>query len=283
MGTFWPVIPGAIVVVFALRNMFQDLFHPAESGSLSGWVGKCVFGTLRHFPSRLTLAGPLALVLVILCWALLLAAGFALIYWPFLPHDFHSDISRWDYWTALYLSLQAMTTLGLGDIRPVPTWLRLLMAFHTLIGFALVTASLTWTVLVFPALSRVRCLARRASALARAEKETGVEVASDEIILAELVGRAIRMRVDLIHFPIIYYFRAADEHASMAHCIGHLARFARQAMEPERPGPVRLTGAALNAALDDIAKVLGQRYDVDSADRDAVFAAYADDHVVAPA
>ena len=121
MRALWTVVPGILVVAFAVREMFQDLFHPSESGSLSGWIGKTVFRILRRTPSRLTLAGPLALAFVILCWALLLAAGFALIYWGCLPGNFRSDDGRSDFWTALYFSLEAMTTLGLGDIKPDPT------------------------------------------------------------------------------------------------------------------------------------------------------------------
>jgi Ion channel len=276
----WTVVPGIIVIAFAVREMFQDLFHPSESGSLSGWIGKTAFRLLRCWPRRLTLAGPLALALVILCWALLLATGFALIYWANLPGNFRSDDGRSDFWTAFYFSLQSMTTLGLGDIKPLPTWLRLLAAFQTLVGMAFITASVTWTVLIFPALARVRSLARRASTLALAEQQTGVEVASEPLIASELAGRVTRMRVDLIHYPIIYYFRAEDENASMAHAAGHIARFARRAMEPWRPGSVKLAGAALNASLNDIAKILAERYDVDSDDRDAVFKAYAEDHAV---
>ncbi len=39
-----------------------------------------------------------------------------------------------------------MTTMGSGDLPPRPEWLRLLVAFQSLTGFALLTASVSWIV-----------------------------------------------------------------------------------------------------------------------------------------
>jgi hypothetical protein len=46
--------------------------------------------------------------------------------------------------------------------------------------------------LIFPVLNRVRTLARRTSTLALAEQKTGVEIASEPMILSELAGRVTR-------------------------------------------------------------------------------------------
>jgi len=162
----------------------------------------------------------------------------------------------------LYFSLQAVTTLGLGDVTPKTDWLRILVAFQALAGLALVTASVSWIVLLYPALARMRTLARRASILARAEQNTSVDVVSGDaqFLLGDLALDVIRTRVDLIHFPIIYYFYSDHARSSLAQSLPYLVRFAVQGSGPESSQRVRLASATLREALDDLAEVLAERF-----------------------
>ena len=285
MGIVLAAAAGVLILAFAFREMFHDLFHPSEGGSLSGIISRGIFGILRRRPGSLSLAGPLATVVVIFSWAILLAIGFALIYWAAPPAAYQIDAGmagpRHSPWTAFYFSLEVMTTLGLGDIKPRPDWLRVLVTLHTLIGLMLVTASLSWVLFIFPALSRVNILARTASLLAHAERQTQVPVLTcdSENLLAQLTTGVISIRVDLIHFPILYYFHAADEHACLSRSIGYIDRFARQGEEPHRPERIRFAATALARALEDYAEILACHLPgVDPHDRAAVFRAYAEHH-----
>ncbi len=205
---WWKIALGAAIVLFAVREMFNDLFHPTQSGALSEWIASRLFRLYRHWPSLLPTSGPLSIAVVIFTWAMLLATGFALIYWATFPADYALHTATQPggaerFWWSFYYSLEMLTTLGLGDIEPNPTWLKLLSAGHTLLGFSFVTASITWIVLVFPALRRMRTLARKAMTLSQAEKTTGVRVASRgmHVVLAGLAEAVIQQRVDFIHFP----------------------------------------------------------------------------------
>ncbi len=281
------IVAGVLLVAFAFREIFQDLFHPTRVGSLSDFIARTVFGLLRRRPRALNLAGPLALVIVVLGWALLQAVGFALIYWGAFPGGFRMENGQsprpeQGFWLMLYFSLQAMTTLGLGDLLPVATWLRILVTFQALTGFALVTASVSWVVLLYPALGRMRTLARRASTLAKASRQTGVDIVSGDAqyLLGDLALEVIRTRVDLIHFPIIYYFHSGTDRASLPESLPQLSAFADAGCKQESPERVRLASAALRTALDDLAKLLANRFvRADSNHPDAVFRAYAEHHV----
>jgi hypothetical protein len=159
---------GIVILAFAFREIFQDLFHPTRTGSLSDFVGRTLFRFLRRRPSTLSLAGPLSLIVVILSWAFAQAVGFALLYWIGFPGQFQTlsgtgPATGNGFWLMLYFSLQVMTTLGFGDLLPTAGWLRGLATFQALSGLALVTASVSWIVLRYPALARMRTLARRAS------------------------------------------------------------------------------------------------------------------------
>jgi hypothetical protein len=278
---------GICVAVLAIREVFRDLFHPTESGSLSDYIGRTIFKLLRHRPSMLSLAGPLSLVTVIMSWALLQATGFALIYRAAYPDGFqmaNGDRPRagHDFLQVLYFSLEAMTTMGTADLLPRSEWLRLVVAFQALTGFALLTASVSWIVLLYPALARLRTLARRTSILINASNKTGIDIFSGDIeyLLGELALDLIRSRVDFIYFPIIYYFHSGRGRSSLSRWLPDLLSLADAAAKPDAPERVRLASATLQAALDDLAELLREQFvHAGSEDTADTFRAYAEDHV----
>lgn len=283
-SVLWKVIAGVAIIAFAIRQMFQDLFHPTQSGALSEWIARRLFRFFRQWPSMLPTSGPLSMAVVILAWAMLLATGFAFIYWSAFPGAFEVKAARgpagesafvWSF----YYSLEMLTTLGLGDIQPNATWLRLLSGFHTLIGFSLVTASITWIVLVFPALRRLRTLARKAVTLDNAEKQTGVPVSSPGMhdALIALGEEVIQSRVDLIHFPMLFYFHAEDPPASLPCALFPMLRFAKEGAE-SRDDLVRLASTGLGIALRDLADLIGERLKCKDRTPEAVFRVYRDLH-----
>ncbi|HEX3684177.1 MAG TPA: ion channel [Bryobacteraceae bacterium] len=288
MRLLWTVAPGVFVIAFAFTEIFQDLFHPTHSGSLSDWIGRTVFRTFRRWPRSLSSAGPLTIVLVIFCWAMLQAVGFALIYSAGFPDSFRlmnpeDTHTGHTFWTMLYFSLQVMTTLGLGDVIPKANWLRMIVTLQALIGFALLTASVSSIVLIYPALGRMRLLARRTTILSKAAREMGIEIVSGEVasLLSDLATAVIQTRVDFIHFPIIYYFHSDHRRSSLASALPKLIQFAEAGSNADAPDRVRLYASALRGALEDLAAVLDERFlHTRSHDPAVVFRAYGKDHVI---
>jgi hypothetical protein len=156
-----------------------------------------------------------------------------------------------------------------------------LISIESMLGISLVTASITSFVLLYPALSRMRMLARRGILLSRASKRTGVDVVSEQVehLLSDLALDVIRTRVDFIHFPIIYYFHSGTDHVSLALALRHMNRFAEAGLKTEGADRVRLAAAMLSEALRDLAQVLANRFVHGNADDpDAVFRAVAAEH-----
>lgn len=83
---------GATFIAVALRDIFQELFHPGGGGSLSRTLMHAVWGLFRRISTRhrarLSLAGSSALLAVIAVWVVLLWVGWALVYWPHMPDSF---------------------------------------------------------------------------------------------------------------------------------------------------------------------------------------------------
>jgi hypothetical protein len=155
-----------------------------------------------------------------------------------------------------------------------------------LIGFGLLTASVSSVVLLYPALSRMRLLARGVAHLVAAERAIGISLLDthSDLILANLARDVTHTRIDLMHFPVLYYFAPTEKDASVAHWMPQLVRLAHAGLSETLPNHVRFAAAALDAALDDLAAILAERFIAKKLpDRDAVFRAFAQDHAIEPA
>src|ERR1700709_2272278 len=136
-----PEIVGTLVVLFGLREVFRDIFHPTRSGTLSESIGK--FTSLLMRRTRLRPAvGALTLVATIACWIATLAFGFALIYWGLapkqliLPMDSSAHPAPHQFLRCLYFSLGAFGTFQTFDVQPATNWLRLVITLDGLIGIS---------------------------------------------------------------------------------------------------------------------------------------------------
>jgi hypothetical protein len=222
-------------------------------------------------------------VIVLFSWALMFGVGFALIYYPSYPWNFHNASSQAApqnprLGLSLYIALQALTGAS-GDLTATPAWLRIVIAIQSLLGFALITASVSWIVLLYPPLTRIRALARDVSMFADAERRSGVAVTfgDAEQLLATFAAQVVRARIDFIHFPILYYFHPEEESASLAQAIPHLMRFASEAASSDQER-VRLAGDAIRSALDALADVLSEYVRPRGCNSQEVFQAYQVQH-----
>jgi hypothetical protein len=254
-------IIGTLVVLFGLREVFRDIFHPTRSGTLSEFVGRIMSLLMRRTRLR-PAVGALSLVTTIVCWIATLAVGFALIYWGlapqelFVPSDASANPAPHQFLRCLYFSLGAFDTFQTFDLRPATNWLRLIITFEGLIGISMITAS----VLLYPALARSRQFARRVSVLVEAEERSDLSVVRDLGVptLLELAQDVLQYRIDIILFPVLLNFYAAERESTIAFVLPEVLRFARPAVGSE-DNPVRLGGVQLQIALHILAKALSDR------------------------
>jgi hypothetical protein len=75
---------------------------------------------------------------------------------------------------SVYFSFETLITLGYGDLVPATPLTKVLSAIEALIGFGLLTASVSMFVLLYPALARMRLLARTVSTAAAADPQASV-------------------------------------------------------------------------------------------------------------
>ncbi|MFF2779558.1 potassium channel family protein [Streptomyces sp. NPDC058052] len=283
----WIVTPlGALLVLVILRDVFHTLWHPTRHGGLSRLVMRTVWRVSAHRGSRgrpAGLAGPLGMVVVVAVWALTVAVGWGLVYWPHMPDDFSyaSGLTPAQHagpLDALYVSLVTLATLGLGDIAPTAGWLRVLAPMEALVGFVLLSATVAWILGIYPALARRRTLALRLSHLRRSRvTNRSLDSGGGAAILDGLAAALATVTVDFLQYAESYYFHDADENTALPRRLGYALGLAERGAEAEHPD-VRLSASVLNQALDDLAGVLDERFLRTGGGPEEVFAAYAHDH-----
>lgn len=172
----------------------------------------------RRRDSFLSFAGPLLLVLTVTIWTLLLFAGGALIHWPALGSgvEASSGPTKQDFATAFYYAGYSLTTLGTGDLVPTIGGYKVLMVVQALLGFSVLTLTLTYFMSVYSALLRRNSLAQSLH-----QMTAGTGSAADLLVSlgpegdfregSSQVGNLGFKMIDLTEshhlYPVLHYFR----------------------------------------------------------------------------
>jgi hypothetical protein len=276
---------GAVLVLVALRDIFHTIWHPSGRGALSHRLMGAVWRVGRRRRALGPLTGPLGMVVVVLAWVLLIQLGWALVYWPHLPDGFVfgsslDPTSRAGLLDAVYVSTVTLTTLGFGDIVPAAGWLRIVVPVQALIGFALLTAAVSWVLQVYPALTRRRALAVRLSLLRQVDTFGLVAAPRSNLaapLLEDLAVGLTQLRVDLTQYAETYYFRDGDAEVSLPAMLGVLLDLADTSGRSPRVD-VRYAGELLATAVGDFLHVVDERFLHVGGSVREIASAYAENH-----
>lgn len=291
MDIVWTVL-GALLIALALRDIFDVLFHPLGRGMIARRVVRSIAAVVRRAPrgdgNLGLLVGPLSYIAVVGTWAGLLVVGWALVFLPQLPQGFHFDpgldpSQHSGFLDAIYVSLVNLTSLGYGDISPESPAMRLLGPIETMFGLGLLTASISWLLSIYGAISRRDSLAHEVHLAREAEERLGEKLADadPELLEGMLAGfseQLIRARRDLIHFPIVHYFRTEDEERALAGLLPFLGDLVDEAGEESRPHALRVRAEILRMAIDDFAETLRWRLLMPGESTDETLRHYQSDH-----
>jgi hypothetical protein len=291
--TIFKIVIGLLCVGVALHDMFHTLFHPSGRGAIAEFISFRLWRIWRSlFRGRhgpLSLAGPLAFVATVAAWGILIVLGFALVYSPSLETRFVMppglDIHRHHaFFDAINVSLGSLITVG-GDFNTDSRWLRFAMGAEAVLGFVLLTASLSWVLSIYPVLEYRRSAAHRLSLLHYAHRfeRIGITSMPDPQTEQLVIGLALditKIRNDLAQFPITYYFHEDEARSAFPGALPLALDIARRATRNESGEPVRVAGIVLQGAIHDFLcltalwflNVEGEQ------DEDILLALYAADH-----
>ena len=279
---------GLVLILAAAQDVFRTLFHPAKRGTICDWITQNIWRLFRKFfPRVLSFAGPVAFVAIVFYWTVSIIVGFALIYLPHLPRAFVfvSGLNPATYGSllgALDVSLGSLITLSTG-VYATSRWIQLLMGIESMFGFALLTASVSWILSIYPVFEHRKSLAHEASLLHFAEWQ-GIRRLRDagdsevQEILIGLASQLITSRNELSQFPITYYFHEDETETALAGILPYLADIAEQNIN--RAGAAGLAATVLGGAVDDYLKLIaGGFLNREFTNRQDILRAFADDHM----
>ena len=255
-------IVGSLLIVAALFDVFQTLFHPI-GGAITDWLSCGLWRISRRlamaFPRSVTYIGPTIFGLIVFCWFFFVALGFALIYRPHMQAEFAlapglDPARHHGFMDAMNVSLGALVTLG-GDFNPKTKVLRLLMGMEGVLGFGLLTAGVSWLLSIYPVLELRRSFAQKVFLLREAHRKTGVsplqlEPEQSFQILFDAATELTRLRNTLAQFPVSYYFHPGEDQSSLAVIIDYLTELSHQAIDSANPS-AKLAGTMLKNSLRD--------------------------------
>jgi hypothetical protein len=257
-----------MIVLLALKDLFTTLFHPGSSGTVSDWISLALWRLFRKvFHHHLNKAGPTIFLAIIFYWAGSVIVGFALIYRPYLPDSFTYMIgvdpqSFNSFLGAVNVSLGNLITLFVGA-NAKPAWIQLLGGLEAVFGFAILTASISWILSIYPVIEHRRSLAHEATLLHLGET-TGhrpMEKMSDEEVQSILLGLASQLtthRNELTQFPITYYFYENERKTALPGVLPYMAELADRFST--RDGAVYLAAITLGGAIKDYLEVVQKAY-----------------------
>jgi hypothetical protein len=266
------IVAGAALVLVALRDIFDTLFHPHGRGIVSERLIRGIWRATRGVAGTnhrvLSFAGPVSFFAVILAWSTLVILGFAVMLWPHFPDDYvvTEGAGRDDgFGDALYLSMVNLTSLGYGDIVPAATGLRYLGPLETLIGLGLLTASISWILILYRVLSDSRTLSDEIALLSETERDAGVrlnQIAPEAAaaVLSDVTSRLIAVRDDLAHSPIAYYFHPRQRRHALPAVLPDLIAMVDDCSVPEASAELRFEAEMLRRAIDQLLETVNAEF-----------------------
>jgi hypothetical protein len=166
----WPITAlGVVMAIAILLDVVLSVFHLDLSGPISTATQRVIARFMVLISKRfrwarrnlLALIGPAAIVSTLFVWVGLFILSFALLVWPHMNGEAFSSSSGPEplgFTDALYYSGGTGTVLGFGDITPqTPVW-KILAFVEAGLGFALMTAIITYMLTVTSAVAERNAL-----------------------------------------------------------------------------------------------------------------------------
>jgi hypothetical protein len=291
--TILATLAGVLLILAALRDVFDTLFHPGGRSPISRAVMRVMWRLFKPVARRhrrvISLAGPAMVVVIVACWASALIVGWALIFWPHIEDSFEFTAGgQGTFVDSVYVSAVTLSTVGFGDITPSEAWLRLVTPLEALLGFGLLTASISWLGSIYPAVQRRRALAYEIYLLRKAQAEAGVDLGelepdSASTVFSDLISRTVTAERDMVTFPVSYYFSQDDDRFSLSVAMPYVWELAVRGAEDHVDERLRLRAAMLRDAVGDFAGTVAARFHGhETDDTSELLDAYARDHLRAP-
>jgi hypothetical protein len=244
---------GSLLFLSLVADVFITVFHPHGHGGF--WTrrqNRLLWRAARRFGVRvdgttrewlLALAAPTMVVATLIGWLLALVLAFSLVHYPFLDRMLVDPGELRTPWVeAFYYSGNAISTLGLGDVVADAPGLRFLAPVQAFLGFALISAAISYVLATYRELLRMQTLAARIAGYFAVNDVLAPEFAGGGRFQAmaqwgeAVSGELLHLLQAHSQYPILHYFRAGDPSHALAVQLRHLMKVRAAVRDPsEQP------------------------------------------------
>jgi hypothetical protein len=281
----WLLLPAGVALILAgILDVFFTVLHYDGFGFISIRLYRRLFDVARlvtrplprrHRALGLSMAAPLMVPVTITVWIFLVSLGYALIYLHgMLNGDFSLAVGRLEpsLGDAFYFSGTAISTLGLGDITPIGGPYQALAVSEALIGFGILTLSITYVLGVYNVLQQLGVLT---AGLYHQAHDTGDpwsilaphfpdgEHRGLETHLMALHRGLVEIYEGIRQYPIVYYYHSRHAYRSLPFAfrmVGGVSGALRWGLPEDHPASQTPWLPTLLVGLETITDFLDERF-----------------------
>ncbi|WP_347059563.1 potassium channel family protein [Blastococcus sp. HT6-30] len=222
MEILFAVVGLLLVGLTIIDALWTALWVDGSAGPVTGrvttWLWKgtlAVFGRRRH--RRLSVFGPLVLVLTVLQWIVLLWAGWVCLFASDPDALMRSGGPGTADWTGrIWFVGYTMFTVGNGDFVPADGLWQVVSGLVALTGMSLITLAVTYLLSVVSAVVGKRAFASQVAGLGRSGEEfvlsgwNGRNLHPLDRQLTDLSSQLSRLTEQYLSYPVLQYYHAAS-------------------------------------------------------------------------
>jgi hypothetical protein len=207
---------GILILLFT----FFDLFFTTLPGGGAAFITKIISGSVHKFfrsgaqfagRNFYRISGMVINLAVLATWVILIWLGLYLVF-SSNPEAIVNDNGRpADTWERLYYTGYVLSTLGLGDFKPVTPAFEMLTSIFSFFGFIFFTASMSYLISVSSAVIHKRSLALSIRHMGRTPEEIVYRLLNQDEFLSRLNLSSLQEKIErhctnLQAYPVLFYF-----------------------------------------------------------------------------
>lgn len=163
-------LTGLLLVLCGLTDMLLTILHYEGYGFFSRLVQRSIWRTIKAltslFPAKSrvylrSMGAPLMIIGNLAFWLGIQLVGFTFFYWAGMESNnfaFSGPQPQEEFTDALYFSSVTLPTLGFGDIVPLSLPYKFMATIEALLGFSIVTLSITYVLGVYRVIQQFRII-----------------------------------------------------------------------------------------------------------------------------